>query len=155
MLSAVPYHLAMRDLLQKIDPKVWDWFGQRKNDPQTAEALRFELLKTTYRLSRESHPNLYAAADKAAEALHTTLPVTLYQSQSESLPNAALAFAADELHIVLMGKVGESLSSVELEALMGHEIGHHVLNQMDDGDHWRAWDILRAAVLDYQAHPAF
>ncbi len=155
MLIAVPYHLATRDVLKTIDPKVWDWFGQRRNDPQTAEALRFELLKTTYRLSRDSHPRLYAAADKACRILKVALPVTLYQSQAESLPNAALAFATDELHIVLMGKVEESLTDDELEALMGHEVGHHLLNQLDEGDHWRAWDVLRAACLDAHSHPAF
>lgn len=155
MLSAVPYHLAIRDLVKALEPRVWDWFGQRRNDPQAAESLRFELLKSTYRLSRDSHAKLYAAVDRAAQVLEISLPITLYQSQTESLPNASLAFAADELHIVLTGNVDASLNDLELQALMGHELGHHVLNQLDEGDHWRTWDILRAACLDAHSHPAF
>lgn len=155
MPTPLPYHRSTRELLRAMDPEVWNWFGRQRLDPAALEALKFDLLKSTYRLSRESHPALYQAADTVAEKLKVELPVTLYQSQTESLPNAGIAFATDEIHIVLQGKIEATLNEVELLALFGHEYGHHVLHQADGGEHLQAWDVLRATCLDANVHAAF
>ncbi len=77
-----------------------DWFGQQRMRPEALEALKFDLLKSTYRLTRESHPTLYAAADEVAMEMNVRDPITLYQSQSDTAPNAQVIAAASEVHLV-------------------------------------------------------
>ncbi len=155
MLTPLPYHLAIRDLLREMDQNVWSWFGKQRLDPAGLESLKFDLLKSTYRLSRESHPAIYQAADTVAATLQVMKPITLYQSQTDSVPNAFIAFATDEIHIVLHGKIESILDEVEVRALLGHEFGHHVLHQLEAGQHLQAWDALRANCLDANVHGAF
>ena len=155
MPTPLAYHVAIRDLLRQMDPQVWKWFGRQRLEPAALEALKFDLLKSTYRLSRASHPAIYEAADAVAEKLQVELPITLYQSQTDTIPNAGIAFATEEIHIVLQGKIESALNEVELRALLAHEFGHHVLQQADGGEHLQAWDTLRATCLDSHAHAAF
>ena len=155
MPKPLPYHLAIRDLLRDLDPHVWNWFGRQRLEPAALEALKFDLLKSTYRLSRVSHAAIYHAADAVADALQVKLPITLYQSQTDSVPNAGIAFASEEIHIVLRGKIDSVLNEAELKALFGHEFGHHLLHRAENGEHLQAWDALRATCLDSNVHPAF
>ena len=151
----LPYHDAIRALLKKIDANVWNWFGQQQKSSAARDAVKFDLLKSTYRLSPQSHPTYYAAAAHGAEKLGINLPITLYQAQADTLLNAFIALGGDEIHIVLSGDIDNTLSDVELRALLGHELGHHLLHTLDDGEHLRAWDVLRATCLEPQVHPAF
>ena len=146
----LPFHDAIRDLLRKLDANVWNWFGQQQNSASAQEAVKFDLLKSTYRLTPQSHPTFYAAASYGAEKLGIKAPITLYQSQADSLLNAFIALSGNEIHIVLSGDIENTLSDVELRALFGHELGHHLLHSLDDGEHLRTWDILRAACLEPQ-----
>jgi len=151
----LPYHDAIRDLLKKIDANVWNWFGQQQTYAAAQEAVKFDLLKSTYRLSPQSHPTFYAAAADGAEKLGITAPITLYQAQADTLLNAFIALGDDEIHIVFSGDMDNRLSDVELRALLGHELGHHLLRTLDNGEHLRTWDVLRATCLEPQVHPAF
>ncbi len=155
MPKPLPYHDAVRDLLKKNDANVWNWFGQQQNSAAAQEAVKFELLKSTYRLSPQSHPAYYAAAADGAEKLGISAPITLYQAQADTLLNAYIALGGDEIHIVLSGDIDGSLSDIELRALLGHELGHHLLRTLDDGEHLRAWEVLRATCLETAVHPAF
>ncbi|MDX1926229.1 MAG: M48 family metalloprotease [Pirellulaceae bacterium] len=151
----LPYHDAIRDLVKKIDANVWDWFGKQQHSPAAQEALKFELLKSTYRLSPQSHPTYYAAAAECAEKLGIKAPLTIYQAQADTLLNASIMLGDNEIHIVLFGDIDNTFDDAELRALFGHELGHYVLQTLDDGEHLRAWDILRATTLEERVHPAF
>ena len=73
--------------------------------PSRNEAIRFDLLKSTYRIDRDAQPALYEMADEVAKSLGMEVPVTLYQAQNPQGLNASLAYIPDEAHIVLHGPV--------------------------------------------------
>jgi hypothetical protein len=77
MPTPLTYHVAIRDLLRDMDPHVWAWFANQQLDPSALESLKFDLLKSTYRLSREAHAVVYEAADSVANMLQIELPITL------------------------------------------------------------------------------
>ncbi len=65
-LKPLPYHEAMCVYLKEEVPDVWHWYASNKVRDEQAEAIRFELLKSTYRVEREAQPEIYAAAEDVA-----------------------------------------------------------------------------------------
>jgi hypothetical protein len=131
-LLPLPYHRAIRDYLQHEEPEVWEWFARNRVRKEQTDAVRFELLKSTYRIERDSKLQWYEAAERAAADLSLDVPVTLYQAQEPVGLNASLAFVPGEAHVVLHGAVAATLTDVEFRALLAHELGHLLL--------WQAWD---------------
>ncbi|MEQ8788782.1 MAG: hypothetical protein RIC55_20895 [Pirellulaceae bacterium] len=131
-LQPLPYQRALRDYLKTEESAVWDWYASAKARDDQADAVRFDLLKSTYRLERESSGELYAALEEAAERLQLDVPVTLYQAQNPQGLNVALSWLTHEAHIVLHGDVAGMLTGDELRAIFGHEMSHLLL--------WRGWE---------------
>jgi Zn-dependent protease with chaperone function len=131
-LKPLDYHENLRDYLKQEEPDVWLWYATHKVRDEQAEAVRFELLKSTYRLEQDAYAGLYAAAEDVACKLGLAVPVTIYQAQNPQGLNASLAFVPDAAHIVLHGSVAAKLTDAEFRALLAHELGHFLL--------WRAWD---------------
>ena len=131
-LKPLPYHEALRDYLQAEEADVWHWYASNKVRDKQAEAVRFELLKSTYRVERDAQPETYAAAEDVARKLALDVPVTIYQAQNPQGLNASLAYVPGEAHVVLHGPVGSKLSAAEFRALLAHELSHFLL--------WRSWD---------------
>ncbi len=131
-LKPLHYHEALRDYLKQEEPEVWHWYASNKVRGEQAEAVRFDLLKSTYRVDRESQPELYSAADDVARQLGLAVPITLYQAHNPQVLNASLAYVPSEAHIVLHGPLAAKLAEVELRALLAHELCHFLL--------WRGWD---------------
>ncbi len=153
ILSPLPYHREIRDYLKTEEQELWQWFVSARAKENYAEDLRLSLLKSTYRLTPESHPQLYAQAATAGQALGLTIPVKLYQSQTNAhSPNAALYYLPDEAHIVLSGSITTLLDSVEFTSVLGHELSHHVLWQMENEEFLIADRVLHAVASDAQAH---
>lgn len=138
----------MADYLQRWEDDLWQWFTSAKVRAEHFDAARLELLKNTYRLERDSQPQVYAAADAAANALGVRVPVTAYQVQNPLGMNASLAYIPGEVHIVLQGAVTEALSGSELAALLGHELGHFLLYENWDRRHHTTATILAAMSSD-------
>ncbi len=132
VLTPLPYHEAIRSYLKSEEPDIWQWYASNRVREEQAEAVRFELLKATYRIDRENQPSLYAAAEAAAAKLGLEVPITIYQAQTPAGLNASLAYVPDEAHVVLHGPVASKLSDAELKALLAHELSHLAL--------WRQWD---------------
>lgn len=126
-LRPLAFHHALAGTLQKNEPGLWSWFAGDDHGKKYADNVKLELLRSTYRLPRESNERLYALASEAAIALEVDVPLTLYQSQADSALNAGLIFVPAEAHVVLQGPVLDTLSEVELRALFGHELAHHRL----------------------------
>ncbi len=152
-LEPLPYHVDVADHLAAQEPELWGWFSAETLRAEQGEAVRLELLKSTYRLERDAHPALHAAAHEAAAALALEAPLRLYQAHASGNLNASLAYLPGEVHLVLHGPVGHRLSPLELRAVMGHELAHFLLL-----DRWRdffvASSVLQAMANDPSAEPA-
>jgi Zn-dependent protease with chaperone function len=131
-LKPLVYHENLRDFLKQEEPEVWHWYASHKVRDEQAEAIRFELLKSTYRLEREAHTGLYLAAEEVAGKLGLNVSLTIYQAHNPQGLNASLAYVPGEAHIVLHGPVATKLTDAELRALLAHELSHFLM--------WRAWD---------------
>lgn len=153
-LQPLPYHTAVRDFLQASDADVWAWFASQRRSPKYAEEVRFELLKSAYRIERDAQPALYGAAEQVAGLLGITAPLTIYQAQNPQGLNAELAYVPGEVHLILHGPITAQLTPVEARGLFGHELSHYLLWDSWNGEMLITNDILQALVTDEHAHSA-
>ena len=112
---------------------MWNWFASARAQADYTENLRMDLLKSTYRLDAEGHPELFKSVVEAKARLQLDIPVTLYQAQNSPQLNAALYFIPGEGHIVFSGPVLTLLSAEELKSVIGHELAHYDLWRRDEG----------------------
>ena len=108
ILEPLPYHVGLRDYLKSHERELWNWFASARAQADYTESLRMDLLKSTYRLDAESHPELYQGVEDAKAKLQLDIPVTVYQAQNNPHPNAALFFIPGEGHVVFSGPSAES-----------------------------------------------
>src|SRR4051812_5777176 len=113
-LSPLAYHVQLRDYLKSSERALWDWFASARAQADYTENLRLELLKSTYRLDADGHPELYQGVVEAKAKLGLDIPVTLYQAQHTSQLNAALYYIPGEGHIVFSGPMFTLLNAVEI-----------------------------------------
>ncbi|CAI8703049.1 MULTISPECIES: hydrolase [Burkholderia] len=145
-LAPLAYHEAVADYLQRHEPDVWRWTGERTTLAEQRESLRASLLRETYRIDADAHGDVHGALALAMERLGIVdVPATLYQSPGTQM-NASLVFVPGEIHILLQGPVLERLAPPELLAILGHELAHYLLWSLDDGRFLRADRILNDAV---------
>ena len=149
-LEPLSYHVEMIRHLQSQEADLWKWFAADRFRAEENEAVRMDLLKSTYRVERDASPALYLAADEVAATLGFSVPTTFYQSPSAGGLNAALAYMPGEAHIILSGPITTTLTPVELRCVIGHELAHFGLL-----DRWREYliaaQILAAMTNDPQA----
>ncbi len=151
-LEPLPYHRAVVDYLKTREPELWGWFASTQAQSDHADALRGDLLKSTYRLDAAAHPELYAHAREACARLALDLPVTLYQSTAQTGElNAAIFYLPGEAHIVLCGPLLTLLDGVETQSVLGHELAHHHLWTREDGDFLVADRLIVAQASDPRA----
>ncbi len=153
-LEPLPYQLAVRDYLKEHEPGLWAWFSKTRTLDEHADAIRFDLLKTTYRIDREAEKDLYQRVEAVAKTLELDVPITLYQAQNPQQLNASICALVHEAHIILHGPVRDRLTDKELDSTFAHELGHLMM--------WRNWNreflvtelILAALTKDARAQPA-
>ena len=93
------YHRAIVRHLQALEPKLWTWFASARKDNAEADAVRLDLLKSTYRLEQESQPELYEIVNRVRRCMQLNCVVTLYQAQPSNALDASLAYLPGEAHI--------------------------------------------------------
>ena len=133
-IRPLAYHVELRDFLKSSERELWNWFASAQAQKDYTEHLRLELLKSTYRLDPEGHPELYRAVAEAKERLQLDIPVTLYQAQDSPQANAVLYFIPGEGHVVFSGPVVTLLNADELKSVLGHELAHYHLWRQDQGE---------------------
>jgi hypothetical protein len=153
-LNPLPYQEAIRDFLKAEEARVWQWFAEHQTGDEHAEAVRFDLLKTTYRVERSADPQLYVTADDVAHALSLDAPITIYQSQNPERLNAGLAYVPREAHVIFEGPIKSKLRDIEVRALLAHELAHFSLWQRWDGEFLIVDQILAALSHDEDADAA-
>ena len=151
ILEPLSYHLELRDYLKSQERELWNWFASAQARADYTENLRLELLKTTYRLDSEGHPELYQSLNEARSRLQLDIPVTLYQAQNSPQINAALFFIPGQGHIVFSGPILTLLNAEELKSILGHELAHYHLWQRDDGEFHITDRLIHAVANDLRA----
>ncbi|MEL7497423.1 MAG: M48 family metalloprotease [Planctomycetota bacterium] len=153
-IQALPYLLAIRDHLKTEHVELWNWFKLSKTQDQYAEEIRFQLLKSTYRIDHETEAGLYQRANSIASQIGLAeIPITIYQAQNPAGINATICSMRNEAHIVFHGPITEQFDNSEVDSILAHELGHLLL--------WREWGqeflvtelILAALTNDVQATP--
>jgi len=154
-LTPLEYQSEVAGYLEKEEPGLWASFSSRESLNELAEATRLSLLKSTVRLTPESHARAYDAAKAAAAALGLDVPVHVYQGpQGDGGLNASLFYLPDEAHVVLFGPILDRLDDQELRALFGHELAHHLLWGIHGGKFWIADRLLDANAHHGGAEPS-
>jgi len=150
-LEPLPYHVELRDYLKSSERDLWNWFASARARADYAQNLLLELLKSTYRLDRDGHPELYAGVEQARSRLGLDIPVTLYQAQNSPQVNAALYFLPGEGHVVFSGPVLTLLNPEELTSVLGHELAHYHLWEWEQGELHIADRLIQAVASDPRA----
>ncbi len=121
------YLESLAGLLESAEREAWDWIAGDLAGPEHAERVRLEILKSTFRIDRDTKPGLYETAALAASRLGLAARATFYQVQQSTGMNAGLFFIPGEIHVAFSGPVLEKLGGAETAALIGHEAGHFML----------------------------
>jgi Zn-dependent protease with chaperone function len=149
------YQRALVGYLRTEEAGLWQWFAARTQRSDEADAVRLDLLKSTYRLEPESQPNLHALAHELRERMAIASSITLYQAQTGPAMNAALAYLPGEAHLILAGPLLAVLSEQELRAVLAHELAHFLLFEQWQGEYLIAAELVRALSQDPTAAPAY
>jgi Zn-dependent protease with chaperone function len=149
------FHRRLRDAIAAQEPGLFRWYSSDTYESERDDRLRLELLRSSYRLSPESHERPHRLARVAAAAIGVEVPIVLYQLHQSERANAGLCFAGAEAHVVLSGPLLAALDDSELTALFGHELAHHRLFTLDDGTYRVAAELIEATAAHAGAAPAF
>jgi predicted SprT family Zn-dependent metalloprotease len=151
ILEPLMYHIELRDYLKSEERELWNWFSSAQAKADYSENLSVELLKSTYRLDADGHPELYQSLNEAKARLRLDIPVTLYQAQNSQQLNAALYYIPGQGHIVFSGPVFTLLNGEELKSVIGHELAHYHLWDRDVGEFHIADRLIHAVANDPRA----
>ena len=155
VLAPTGFHRRLRDALQAQEPGLFRWYSSDAYEIERVDRLRLELLRTSYRLSPESHERPHRLAREAAQKIGVEVPIVLYQLNQGEHANAGLCFAKGEAHVVLFGPLLSSLDDAELTALLGHELAHHRLFTVEDGTFRVAAELIEASAAHAGSGAAF
>jgi hypothetical protein len=144
-LAPLQFHQQLVEYFQKKETAVWSWAQSEAMRKSNADELRDSMLRLTYRMEPEGHPNIYKNCHAAMAKLNIEAPITLYQAADTAM-NAALCFIPGEIHLIFYGPILERLGPDELLALMGHELAHYVLWMAEEGKFYTARRILDLAL---------
>ena len=146
ILQPLPQHRELVDWLKNHETEVWTWFSDSERLTRDSEAVRLSLLRDTYRMDAEAHPELFVEIDAARQALGLeSVEVHAYQAQGDSRLNAAICYLPGEAHLIFSGPILTLLTAKEIRAVVGHELAHYLLWHSENGTFYIADRILHQA----------
>jgi Peptidase family M48 len=151
-LEPLAYHQDVVAHLQREERHAWEWSSSEVLTQEVGE-IRESMLRGTYRLEQQGHPQVFEACTTAMARLGIDAPFTLYQANDGTM-NASLVYVPGEIHLVFFGPILEKLGQDELLALMGHELSHYLLWSMGERDHYRASRVFDHALCYPDAKPS-
>jgi hypothetical protein len=152
LLEPLAYHQEVIAHLQDEEAHAWAWSSSDVVTQEVGE-IRDSMLRGTYRLEPQGHPQVFEACHAAMTRLGIDAPVTLYQANDGTM-NASLVYVPGEIHLVFFGPILEKLDQAELLALMGHELSHYLLWSMGEREHYRASRVFDHALSYPDAKPS-
>lgn len=147
-LTPPAYQREVVALLKETESAAWRWASSPEARAGHADELRTHLLKSTYRLDADTHAELHERTRAVAQRLGATAPVTIYQASGATQMNASLVHLPGEVHVIFGGPLLSTLKGAEVDAVVGHELAHHRLWELDGGDYLTADRLLFAAAND-------
>jgi hypothetical protein len=149
------FHRTLRDTLERQEPGLFRWYSSNAYQTERGDLMRLELLRSSYRLSPETHERPHRLAREAASKLGVDVPIVLYQLHQSEHANAGLWFMPEEAHLVISGPLLASLDDAELVALFGHELAHHRLQTLDGGAFHTVSELIEASAAHAGATTTF
>jgi hypothetical protein len=153
-LQPFDYHTKLRGNL-KGQKKTWDWFSSVKVKDEQLQEFKSNLLKNTYRLDKESNPELYEKVQVAKDKLGLNIDVTIYQAQNSVDNNAGISYLPGEAHIVLSGQIMKLLTGDELLSIIAHELSHVRLFTIENSEFEVADRIITSIANDYRSEDVY
>jgi hypothetical protein len=98
-LVPTPFHRELRDALAEHEPGLFRWYSSDRYEAERADRLRLEILRSSYRLSPDTHERPHRLAREAAARLGVEVPIVLYQLHHGESANAGLCFLPAEAHV--------------------------------------------------------
>jgi len=141
------YLKKVRDYL-KTRNKTWKWFAATEIKEKQINSFKTDLLKNTYRMDKESSPELYAMAEEACTKLAIAPEITFYQLMNSEGLNASISSIGNEAHIVLTGPLTTLLNEKEMLSVISHELTHYLMYKMDNEEYEVASRCINAMAND-------
>ncbi len=151
-LLPLPYLHQLALYFQTRHRAVWDSFDAAQKSVSRRADVELNLLKSAFRLSEHDHPALYASVAKARAVLGVEQPIVLYQSHRGHQDNAAMFYTEEQGHLKFEGEILSALRPEEIDALIGHEVGHFKLWSAADGAFLTCARLLEAMVAERDVH---
>ncbi|WP_244927560.1 M48 family metalloprotease [Nocardioides sp. W7] len=145
-MRPLPYHRSVAEILEREHPVSFRALAAstRPGGPELDQSL----LRSTYRLEPQAHPDVHQAVGRAADALGVAVPTEVYADERGGAANAELVFVPERAILVFTGSTLELLDPDELCAVAAHELAHHLLWTLEDGRYLAASRLLDTAETD-------
>src|SRR5262245_22191221 len=92
MLEPLRYQREVADFLRREEPELWQWYSSRKAQAEFTETFQVALLKSSYRLNAQSHPELAEAAEQAKARLGAAGPSNALSIAGKPFPERSALF---------------------------------------------------------------
>src|SRR5436190_40700 len=90
---SMPYHRNVVAHLQAAEPGLWHWFASTRKRLEEADAVRLDLLKSTYRLEPQAQPKLYDLANAVRERTGSPAPSPCIRPNGNRLERRSRLYA--------------------------------------------------------------
>lgn len=149
------YHKRILEIFKSND-KMWAFFSNPKKRTNDIIEYKQELLKNTYKYTKETHAVLYANIVKIQQKIGLqNLNITAFQSQGFENANAGIVVFENECFLIFSGNIIDIMSPEELETVIAHELAHCLFYKLENGQMEIADTIINAIGNNFNSEPVY